>query len=377
MTLRTRDDLAESVRASLARIDSILKQHDATVRDLPAQSRRALIYLKQIDFARIPVYSGAGGSTETRETAESHSATTSFRGLRSFLERLLDNLALSTQDRKGDRKATYNVIARTTERLDRSMSEDGTTSAELTTESRQILGWLRYFADQERFADYLEALDRALGVFEKLPFEQRGWKPPFLLHFRPSRQIYRCRQSSHGLRVVLQTPMIAFDHSIFEKLGRQILGSKSHQPAISEAMLSECYQVILCDMENAGGVVEITAGAHYDLIEVFDRVNREYFHGRMNKPRLRWIPTLTRNVFGHYDFVRDLLSISRTLDHPSVQAFVVDHVMHHELLHKKHGFRWKGRSLHSHTPEFRAEERTFRRFDEAGAFINKLSRQAI
>ena len=49
--------------------------------------------------------------------------------------------------------------------------------------------------------------------------------------------------------------------------------------------------------------------------------------------------------------------------------------MHHELLHKKHGAEWHGRRQHVHTPTFRAEERTFREYAQADAFLKKLGRE--
>jgi hypothetical protein len=40
---------------------------------------------------------------------------------------------------------------------------------------------------------------------------------------------------------------------------------------------------------------------------------------------------------GHYDFIRDTVMLSVTLDAPDVLDYVVDYVMYYELLHKKLG----------------------------------------
>ena len=85
---------------------------------------------------------------------------------------------------------------------------------------------------------------------------------------------------------------------------------------------------------------------------------------------------LTGTKFGHYEFVHDQLCISSTLDRPDVPAFVIDHVMHHELLHKKHGFRWQGTRQHTHTHAFRADERTFPHYEEAACFLDQISASA-
>jgi len=98
----------------------------------------------------------------------------------------------------------------------------------------------------------------------------------------------------------------------------------------------------------------------------------------MQRPRLTWNQSITAHKFGHYNYSTDTVMISRTLDHSAVPAFVVDHVMHHELLHKKHGLRWHNGRGHAHTPEFRREERMFPQYAEADEFLRRLAtRQGI
>jgi hypothetical protein len=93
----------------------------------------------------------------------------------------------------------------------------------------------------------------------------------------------------------------------------------------------------------------------------------------MARPRLIWSQRITRGRFGHYNYSTDTVMISRSLDRADVPAFVVDHVMHHELLHKKHGLRWQDGRGHAHTAEFRAEESRFENYHEADAFLRRLA----
>ena len=169
--------------------------------------------------------------------------------------------------------------------------------------------------------------------------------------------------------------MICFDDVTCGHLGRMMLGNRQHLPAVNAAMLSHPYQSIRTAMDEAAGRVEHTKGMTYDLAEVFDDVNRRYFGGSMSRPKLSWTRRLTGRRFGHYNFAHDVVSISSTLDRPDVPRFVIEHVMHHELLHKKHGSRWNGSQRRCHTPQFRVEERTFEQFQEADKFLNALSRR--
>ena len=64
----------------------------------------------------------------------------------------------------------------------------------------------------------------------------------------------------------------------------------------------------------------------------------------IQRPGLVWSRQLTGRKFGHYDFIQDTVMLSRTLDHHDVPALLVDYIMYHELLHKKHGIRWVNES---------------------------------
>src|SRR5262249_55996835 len=107
----------------------------------------------------------------------------------------------------------------------------------------------------------------------------------------------------------------------------------------------------------AGPPTPVWGGRAHDRNEIFARVNAAYFGGLMPRPTLAWNRTLTARKFGHYQPGRDTVMISVTLDAPDVPDYVVDFVMYHELLHKKHGsMNVNGRRL-AHSPAFRAEER--------------------
>jgi hypothetical protein len=175
-------------------------------------------------------------------------------------------------------------------------------------------------------------------------------------------------------RVVLDTPMMTFDEAMLRKLAERMLKQSRHQEEMMAAMTSEPYQQMRADLEAIAGISEQTRGSAYDLSDVFERVNGEYFDGAIPRPRLAWSRTLTGRKFGHYDFVHDQVCISSTLDSPSVPPFVIEHVMHHELLHKKLGLRFHGDRQHAHTPEFREEERRFARYDEADEYLKKIGR---
>jgi antirestriction protein ArdC len=77
--------------------------------------------------------------------------------------------------------------------------------------------------------------------------------------------------------------------------------------------------------------------------------------------------------FGHYEPATDTVRLSRRLDSPDVPPFVLEHVMHHELLHRVLGAERRGDRRRYHSARFRREERRFEGYPEAEAFLEKLA----
>ncbi len=91
------------------------------------------------------------------------------------------------------------------------------------------------------------------------------------------------------------------------------------------------------------------------LRKSFERVNERYFNGMMELPNLVWGRDSTTKL-GSYDYCSNTIMISRVL---AEREELLDYVMYHEMLHKKHKFKTKnGRSLH-HSKEFKEDERKF------------------
>lgn len=108
--------------------------------------------------------------------------------------------------------------------------------------------------------------------------------------------------------------------------------------------------------------------APQELVEAFHRVNDNYFSGMMDQPNLIWGKESTRKL-GSYDYGRDTITMSRVLQ--DVRQEILDYIMYHELLHKKHKFSFKnGRNYH-HTRRFKNDEK---KFENAQAIEKELQR---
>jgi hypothetical protein len=132
--------------------------------------------------------------------------------------------------------------------------------------------------------------------------------------------------------------------------------------------------------ENGRKVITTSKGSVYDLEKTFDRLNREYFRGGIEKPTLTWSVRKTYRILGHHDATHKTIVISKSLDDKFVPKYVVDYVLYHEMLHIAHPTKHVNGRRYNHTAAFKRDEMKFAYYDEAEAWIarnvRKLERQA-
>ena len=92
------------------------------------------------------------------------------------------------------------------------------------------------------------------------------------------------------------------------------------------------------------------------LEESYNRINKKYFSDSMDKPNLVWGQDAFRKL-GHYEYASNTILVSSIF---KKEPELLDYIMYHELLHKKHGNKTtkQGRTMH-HTRAFREDERKF------------------
>jgi hypothetical protein len=113
-------------------------------------------------------------------------------------------------------------------------------------------------------------------------------------------------------------------------------------------------------------------GAIYDLAPMFTRLNRQYFSGRLHRPRLGWSSRTWRAQFGCFDPALDQIVMNRWLDQASVPRYAVEYVLFHEMLHVKHPLRAARCGIEAHSLKFRVEERRYANYDRARKFLDRL-----
>lgn len=90
----------------------------------------------------------------------------------------------------------------------------------------------------------------------------------------------------------------------------------------------------------------------------FQMINERYFHGMLSEPNLVWGKQAYRKL-GHYEYASDTILISsifkRAMEDAKVEE-LVDFVVYHEMLHKKHQYDHKKERAVHHSKAFREDE---------------------
>ena len=113
-------------------------------------------------------------------------------------------------------------------------------------------------------------------------------------------------------------------------------------------------------------------GQVYDLDEIFEELNRQFFYGLLARPHMTWSREHARNSLGHYDPAHNAIVVSRIFDHPRVPRHAIEYIVYHEMLHLKYPVKLRGSRRCVHGPEFQAEEKLFPQLEAAKAFLKRL-----
>jgi len=92
------------------------------------------------------------------------------------------------------------------------------------------------------------------------------------------------------------------------------------------------------------------------LEDSFNRVNEKYFLN-LEIPNMKW-GRESFHKLGTYEYQTDTITIS-SIFKQLADAEVLDYIMYHELLHKKHKFKTTNQKTYAHTKNFKQDEKRF------------------
>jgi len=373
-----RDAFLTRVSSSVARIEDICAARGLSPDVLPAPSRRALADLRRIaQLGEGELRGPAPDAPERRRLKISNVVRTR--------DRVLARLERAPPESDALQRAVQEA-RHSADRVEAILHQEGVGPAALprpTGMAYAFLAWLRedghaehYVAQRDRTLSYLIPALTAAGLLHDS--QGHGCRWTVAVRFQPGRRIFaRAAQAGHVLRCTLNAGWLAADDGDLRALALVAADAKKAPPAAHERadafLASEDYAALCQELRGFYvGDPDNAQGRVHDLDELFDGLNEQFFHGAMSRPRLTWHTSTAQRRFGFYAMAQDRVCIDDRLDEPEVPARVVEFVLYHELLHRKHGVERHGRRRHAHTAAFRADERRHPAMAEAEAWMSAL-----
>jgi hypothetical protein len=381
------EQFRQSVLTALQTTEQLCAQARMTPAQLPTPSRKAYAFLKQLDLDRLPI-ADASLPVTAHQTLALHNVRGQHQDIQSEISKFIGktgkgNLPLNSANIKPLR----DLLQRKTNEIEQICSRNGLSPTHLAGASKSFYAWMQYLLEEQhllshlesmqRFGHILQTLDRPTGTqgFGKAKTQAAQIKP-VNIELSNMAALYRFRSTGKTIQLELSEGFIAADDAVWNALARIIRFGKSPEPnkIIKQFSLSEEYSEILLAIDlMVEDIADSAQGHAYNLEAIFHKVHQGYFDPTFPKPQLAWSKTFTHRKYGHYEPARDRVVISRTLDDPNVPSYVAEFVMYHELLHKRHGETWVNGRRWVHTTAFRHDERQFKQYDLAQAFLQKLS----
>lgn len=358
----------QRVAGIVAQVEAMCRRSGTTPGRLPAPSRAAYRFLKDLDLRNLPL----------APTAAPVRTDSTFR-LKNILavegqlaERMWAELPTLLESADAFERLHLGIEHQASA-IEAMCSRAGSIPGALALPSRRVYCWLKFLADQNNLALHLQALQRSgkalAGVHERggLQFQL------LLVHIQA---LWTTRADDQFRQLKVNEGFMGAGDEIWAALIRAAISGRgaADRELIHRYAQAEDFSEILVEIDAfAEPPADSSRGRIYSLDESFGRVNRAYFGGAMPKPRLEWNRMLTGRKFGHYRQHRDTVMLSVSLDDERVPLHTVDFVMYHELLHKKHGALLVGGRRFVHTAAFRADERLFAHYEDAQRHLDALA----
>ncbi len=119
----------------------------------------------------------------------------------------------------------------------------------------------------------------------------------------------------------------------------------------------------------------IHKGIKFNVSDMFNRVNSEYFNGTISSS-ITWSTrspkrSVAKRTLGSYSQDTDLIRINPVLDTAGVPGYFVEFVVYHEMLHADLNNEPPSNRRTVHSREFKKREKLYRHYDRAMAWEKK------
>lgn len=197
-------------------------------------------------------------------------------------------------------------------------------------------------------------------------FQRITTKPVSLTLTSNTVSMLSVREKESGISIRLHRMFLNARTDVLDEVGEFIKRKKRPIPKVREFI----HQYKACLDERKPRSIRIkTRGRCYNLLDIFESLNREYFSNRLS-PVITWGTKSPRYAvrkrrLGSYQRDTDTIRINPLLDSGNVPRYFIEFIVYHEMLHATVAIETGSRRQRIHSKEFKRRERLFKYYEQA------------
>jgi hypothetical protein len=164
----------------------------------------------------------------------------------------------------------------------------------------------------------------------------------------------------------LHRMFLSADYAVIDELAEYIRNKRKKTPLIRQFISDNVHTI---KRKPPRKIIMQPQGKHYDLLQMYNAINAEYFMGNVAADITwgAWKPkrAAARRTLGSYSYHSNTIRINPLLDSKRVPKYFLELIVYHEMLHADIGIDKgeKRRSIHSR--EFKRREKLFKHYERA------------
>ncbi len=289
------------------------------------------------------------------------------------------NLVVNPTPKTAQIQQLMQILVKAVAKVEKICSDRQATPGNLTSLSRKVYSWMKFLTNEHNLQIHLKSTYLTQKIASQILNTHEENLVEVMIEFTNLAGLYKGNRVNNTASLTVNEGFIHASEEVLHALVKSAFCGKCQNSTqlIRSFASSQEYRNVLMELDLIADVIaENPQGNCYNLNELFEKLNHEYFGASLTRPRLVWSQIKTYCKFGHYEPARDRIVMSLTLDDASIPEFVIEFVLYHELLHKLHGTKWVNGRSRVHTPEFRAYECQFKLYKEAESWLGKLASTA-
>ncbi len=170
----------------------------------------------------------------------------------------------------------------------------------------------------------------------------------------------------------LHRMFLSAGHDVLDELAGYIRNSRIKTPMIRNFIDGNTHNI---RKKPPRRITCLHKGKRFNLLEIFNNVNAEYFDGTIASS-ITWSTrsprrSVAKRTLGSYSQDMDMIRINPVLDSANVPGYFLAYVVYHEMLHADLNNEPSTGKRTVHSRAFKRREKLFRHYDRAMAWEKK------